>query len=78
MLKELDVSFELQSDLQNTVDWGKKWIADFNAEKTQSFSFQSSKSEAIHVLVTGLLLLEETLSSKTLGLSLSSKLDQGS
>ena len=24
LLKELDVSFELQSDLQNTVDWGKK------------------------------------------------------
>ena len=26
---------ELESDLRDTVDWGKKWLVDFNAGKTQ-------------------------------------------
>ena len=30
---------ELESDLQHTVDWGRKWLADFNARKTQLVSF---------------------------------------
>ena len=26
---------ELESDLRDTVDWGRKWLIDFSAEKTQ-------------------------------------------
>ena len=39
LLRQLELAFELQSDLQNTVDWGKKWL-DFNAGKTQLVSFE--------------------------------------
>ena len=31
--QQLETVAELQSDPQDTVDWGKKWFADFNAEK---------------------------------------------
>ena len=30
---------ELESDLQDTVDWGRKWFVDFNAGKTGSTGF---------------------------------------
>ena len=41
---------ELESDLQHTVDWGKKWPVDFNAGKTQLVLFdQSSKNGSIDV-----------------------------
>ena len=32
--QQLDLASDLESDLQDTVDWGKKWLVDFNAEKT--------------------------------------------
>ena len=35
---------ELESDLRDTVDWGKKWLVDFNAGKTQLVSFDRSKN----------------------------------
>ena len=38
------MAFELESDLQDTVDWGKKWLVDFNAVKTQLVSFDWSKN----------------------------------
>ena len=31
--QELELSSELKSDLQDTVDWSKKWLVDFNAGK---------------------------------------------
>ena len=41
---------ELESDLGDTVDWGRKWLADFNAGKTQLVSFdQSYNTVAIDV-----------------------------
>ena len=30
---------ELESDLRDTVDWGKNWFVDVNAGKTQLVSF---------------------------------------
>ena len=33
--QELELVSELESDLQNTVDWDKKWLVDFNAGKAQ-------------------------------------------
>ena len=35
---------ELASDLRDTVDWGMKWLVDFNAGKTQLVSFDRSKN----------------------------------
>ena len=33
--QQLELPFELESDLQNIVDWGRKWFVEFNARKTQ-------------------------------------------
>ena len=69
---------ELESDLRDTVDWGRKWLVDFNAGKTQQVSFDRSKNTgAIDMKMDGLL-LEEKTSFKMLGLTFSSKLDWGS
>ena len=52
--QELDLASELESDLQDTVDWGKKWFVDFNAGKTQLVSFdQSNNTGAIDVKMDG-------------------------
>ena len=32
--QQLELPSELESDLWDTVDWGKKWLVDFNAGKT--------------------------------------------
>ena len=69
---------ELESDLRDTVDWGKKWLVDFNAGKTQLVSSDRSKNTcAIDVKMDGSV-LEEKTSFKMLGLTFSSKLDWGS
>ena len=69
---------ELESDLRDTVDWGRMWLVDFNVEKTQLVSFDWSKNTgAIDVKMDGSV-LEEKTSFKMLGLTFSSKLDWGS
>ena len=67
---------ELESDLQDTVDRGKKWLVDFNAGKTQVVSFdQSNNNGSIDVKTDGSA-LEEKSSFEMLGwLSVSFKLD---
>ena len=30
-----ELASEIESDLWHTVDWGRKWLVDFNAGKTQ-------------------------------------------
>ena len=35
-------AFELESDLQDTVECTKKWLVDFNAGQTQLVSFDQS------------------------------------
>ena len=32
---KLELACELESDLQDTVGWGRKWLVDFNAGKSQ-------------------------------------------
>ena len=60
------------------MDWGKKWLVDFNAGKTQLVSFdQSNNIGAIDVKMDESV-LEEKQSFKMLGLTFSSKLDWGS
>ena len=60
------------------MDWGKKWLVDFNAGKTQLVLFdQSNNNGCIDVKMDGSV-LEEKSSFKMLGLTFSSKLDWGS
>ena len=69
---------ELESDLRDTVDWGGKWLVDFNAGKPQLVLFdRSNNTGAIYVKMDGSV-LEEKSSFKMLGLTFSSKLDWGS
>ena len=74
----IELASELESDLLDTVDWGKKWLVGFNAWKTQLVSFHwSNNNGSIDVKMDGSV-LEEKSSFKMLGLTLSSKLDWGS
>ena len=76
--QQLELASELESDLRDTVDWGRKWLADFNVGKTQRVSFDWSKNTgAIDVKMDGSV-LEEKTSFKTMGLTFSSKLGWGS
>ena len=75
--QQLELASELESDLRDTVDWGKKWLVDFNAGKTQLVWFdQDNNNGSIDVKMGGSV-LEEKSSFKMLGLT-SSKLDWGS
>ena len=40
--QQLELASELESDLQDTVDWGGKWLVDFNAGKTHLVLFDWS------------------------------------
>ena len=65
--QQLELASELESDLRDTVDWGKKWLADFNAGKTQLVSFgRSNNNGSIDVKMDGSV-LEEKPSFKMLG-----------
>ena len=76
--QQLELASGLESDLQDTVDWGRKWLVDFNAGKTQLVSFDwSNNNGSIDVKMDGSV-LEEKSSFKMLGLTFSSKLDWGS
>ena len=60
------------------MDWGWKWLVDFNAGKTQLVSFdQSNNIDAIDVKMNESV-LEDKPSFKMRGLTFSSKLDWGS
>ena len=73
--QKLELASELESDLRDIVDWGKKWLVDFNAGKTQLVSFDwSNNNGSIDVKMDGSV-LEEKSSFKMLGLTFSSKLD---
>ena len=75
--QQLELISELESDLRDTVDWGKKWVVDFNAGKTQLVLFdQSNNNGSIDLNIDGSV-LEEKPSFKMLGLNFSSKLDWG-
>ena len=76
--QQLELASELESDLRDTVDWGKKWLVDFSAGKTQLVLFdRSSNTGAIGVKMDRSVLEEES-SFKMLGLTFCSKLDWGS
>ena len=73
--QQLELASELESDLRDTVDWGKKWLVDFNAGKTQLVLFEwSNNNGSIYVKMDGFV-PEEKSSFKMLQLTFSSKLD---
>ena len=75
--QQLELASELESDLRDTVDWGKKWLVDFNAGKTQLVLFDwSNKTGSIAVKMDGSVL--KISSFKMLGLIFSSQLDWSS
>ena len=75
-MEQLELAFEIEPYLRDTVDWARKWLFDFNAGKTQLVSFDQSITGAIDVKMNGSV-LEEKSSFKMLGLTFSSKLDLG-
>ena len=42
--QQLELASELEYDLWDTVDWGKKWLVDFSAGKTQLVLFDLSNN----------------------------------
>ena len=59
---QLELASEFESDLRDAVDWGRKWLVDFNAGKTQLVSFDRSKNlGAIDVKMMGLFLRKNRL-----------------
>ena len=75
--QQLELASELESYLRDTVDWGKKWLVDFSAGKTQLILFdRSNDNGSIDVKMGGSILEEK--SPKILGLTFSSKLNWGS
>ena len=73
--QQLELASELEYDLRNSVDWGKNWLVDFNAGKTQLILFDWSNNNGfIDVKMDGSV-FEEKSSFKMLGLTFSSKLD---
>ena len=74
-MAQLKLPSSLESDLPDTVNWGRKWLANFNAEKAQLVSFdQPNNNGAIDVKMDGSV-LEEKSSFKMLGLTFFFKLD---
>ena len=51
--QQLELASELEYDLQDTVDWGKKWLVDFNAGKAQLVSFDCSNTGSAVVKMDG-------------------------
>ena len=69
------MAFELESNLQDTVDWCRKWLVDFNPAKFHLVSFDHlNDTGAIYVKKVGFA-VEEKSCFKMLGLTLSSKLN---
>ena len=49
LLEEL--AYEPESHLRDTVDWGRMWLVDFNAGKTQLVLFDQSHNTSAITLV---------------------------
>ena len=57
------------------MDWGRKWVVDFNSGKTQSVLFDHAKNKgAVDIKMDGSD-IDKKSSFKMLGLTFSSKLD---
>ena len=62
LLQQPECASELESDLRDAVDLGRKWLVDFNAGKTQGVSFDwSNNTGAIDVKMGGSILRKKHL-----------------
>ena len=59
--QQLKLASELESDLRDTVDWGKEWLVDLNAGKTQLVSFGRSNNNGSIDVKMDASVLEENL-----------------
>ena len=60
--QRLELASELESDLRDTMDWGRKRLVDFNAGKTQLVSLdRSKKTGAIDVKMDGSVLEKKNI-----------------
>ena len=76
--QQLELAFELESDLQDTVDWGKMWVVVFNVQKTQLIWFDQPNNNGFIDVKMDESVLEEKSSFKMLmQVDISSKLDWG-
>ena len=58
--QQIELASELKSDLQETADWGRKWLVDFSAGKTQLVLFDPSNNNgSIDVKMNGSVLEEK-------------------
>ena len=73
--QQLELASELESDLRDTVDWGKKRLVGFNAGKTQLVSSDWSNNTGSIYLKMDASVLEKKSYFKMLGLTFCSKLD---
>ena len=76
--QQLELAFKLESVLQDTVNWDRKWLFELNAGKTLLVLFDRSNNTGDTDLKMDGSVLEEKSSFKMLGLTFSSKLDWGS
>ena len=76
--QQLELASELESGQRDTMDWGKKWLVDFNAGQVHLVSFDRSNNNGSIDVKMGESILEERSSFKILLLTFSSKLDWGS
>ena len=63
--QQLELASELESDQHDTVDWGRKWLVDVNAGKTQLVLFDWPNSTGTidawkSIVMSGLVLLVAT------------------
>ena len=75
MWQQLELVSELESDLRDTVDRGKKWLDSFNAGKKQLVQFDPSNNTGFIDVKMDESVLQEKSSFKMLGMTFSSKLD---
>ena len=59
MWQQIELASELESDLQEIMDWARKWLVDFNARKTQLLSFNQSNNTATDVKMDGSVIEEK-------------------
>ena len=78
MWQQLELASELEFGVQKTVDWGSKWLVDFNAGKAQIVSLDWSCNSGSIFVKMDVSDLEEKSSFKILGFLFSNKLNWGS
>ena len=58
--QQLELASELESDIRDTVEWGRRCLVDFNAEITQLVSFDRPNTDVIDVKMNGSVLEEKS------------------